>query len=141
MLDQNVGLLCRAVMRAKEKSRFSVVAWVILPDHFHAIIDSPDGDTAKIVQRVKLSFSLQYQRASRHSGKVWQHRYWDHIIRSEHDLRRHMDYIHRNPVKHGLVKCPVEWRLSSFRRYVRAGCYDTNWMGGAVENEADGYGE
>jgi len=78
-----------------------MIAWAILPDHFHVIIDSPDGDTPKIVQRVKLSFSLQWQRLSGRNGPIWQHRYWDHIIRSEEDMKRHVDYIHYNPVKHG----------------------------------------
>jgi putative transposase len=127
VLDQRADLLFRATRRAQRQSRFDLIAWVVLPDHLHAVIKTPDGDTARIVQRVKLSFSFQWQRISGNFGPVWQHRYWDHIIRSDEDLRRHIDYIHYNPVKHGLVGSPKEWPLSSFLRFVRRGIYDVDW--------------
>lgn len=47
------------------------------------------------------------------TGRIWQNRFWDHIIRDEDDLRRHVDYIHFNPVKHGIEKSPFEWKHSS----------------------------
>jgi putative transposase len=52
---------------------------------------------------------------------LWQPRFWDHLIRDPDDLARHIDYIHYNPVKHGLVPRPGEWPLSSFHRFVQAG--------------------
>lgn len=127
ILDKYSELFIRAVQRAKRKSRFAVVAWVILPDHFHVVIDCPDGDVPAIVQRVKLSFSLQYQRFTGEEGSVWQHRYWDHIIRSDGDMKRHVDYIHYNPVKHALTESSKEWPLSSFHRYLQTGHYDIDW--------------
>ncbi|MCP4686278.1 MAG: transposase [bacterium] len=138
ILVQNERLLHRAVVRAKLKSRFTVLAWVVLPDHCHAVLYTPGDDTAKIMQRIKLSFALQYRNGSgaanrrvrlrtRPADGVWQHRYWDHIIRTDEDLRRHMDYIHFNPVKHGLAVRPETWELSSFRRYLRRGYYELGW--------------
>ena len=118
-----------------------MIAWVILPDHFHAVIDNPDGDTAKIVQRVKLSFSLQFQRVSDWNGPIWQHRYWDHIIRSGKDLARHVDYIHYNPVKHGLTDSPGQWRLSSFSRYLRIGHYPGDWGMASIDSGDGLFGE
>jgi putative transposase len=58
---------------------------------------------------------------------VWQRRFWEHQIRDERDLIQHVEYIHYNPVKHGLVKAPGEWEHSSFHRYVRKGFYDQEW--------------
>jgi putative transposase len=113
----------------------------VLPDHLHAIIHSPDGVTAKIVQRVKHSFSLQYQRWSGKDGPIWQHRYWDHIIRSQEDMKRHLDYIHYNPVKHGLTDSPKKWPLSSFRRYLRRGAYDSDWGENIPKPGEDTFGE
>jgi len=141
VLDRHVGLLFRAVRKAKRKSRFTVVAWVVLPDHFHAIIDSPDGDISAIVQRIKLSFALQWRRLSKADGGIWQHRYWDHIIRSEEDMARHVDYVHINPVKHGLVGSTKQWRFSSFHGFRRAGHYDADWGEGGVSADNDVYGE
>ena len=127
ILVDNFSLLAQAVRRARQRSRFTVMAWVVIPEHIHALILTPNGDTNKIVQRVKLSFSLLLRKASGSNGPFWQHRYWDHIIRSEDDMRRHIDYIHYNPVKHGLTDSPSEWALSSFRKYLKRGMYQTDW--------------
>ncbi|MFH1374872.1 MAG: transposase [bacterium] len=141
VLDQHAELLLRAVRRAVRQSRFALIAWVVLPDHLHAIIDSPDGDISRIVQRVRLSFSLQWQRRSRRNGPIWQPRYWDHIIRSEKDMKRHVDYVHYNPVRHGLMDSPRKWRLSSFRRFQRAGVYNADWGENQITVGDDEFGE
>ena len=66
-------------------------------------------------------------RQKRREAAVWQRRFWEHTIRDQEDLNRHLDYIHYNPVKHGLVKCAAEWPWSSFHRYVRMGYYEEGW--------------
>jgi putative transposase len=58
---------------------------------------------------------------------VWQRRYYEHAIRDEDDWRRHMDYLHYNPVKHGLVRSVAEWPWSSFRRSIKRGLYAEDW--------------
>jgi putative transposase len=68
---------------------------------------------------------------------ICQRRYWEHMIRDEEDMRLHVDYIHYNPVKHGLVERVVDWEWSSFHRYVRMGYYEAEW-GGAVGKELEG---
>jgi putative transposase len=60
---------------------------------------------------------------------VWQRRFWEHTLRDENDLERHIEYIHYNPVKHGLVKSVCEWPWSSFHRYVQMGLYTLDWGG------------
>jgi putative transposase len=70
-------------------------------------------------------------RLKRGEAAIWQRRFWEHTIRDEADLRRHRDYIHFNPVKHGLVRRVCDWRWSSFHRYVKLGWYPNDW-GGAV---------
>jgi|SRR5947209_2417666 len=64
---------------------------------------------------------------------IWQRRYWEHTIRDDRDLAAHLDYIHFNPVKHGLVEHPAEWPHSSFRRCVAGGLYPAGWMRSAGE--------
>jgi len=58
---------------------------------------------------------------------VWQRRFWEHQIGNEVDFVRHVEYIHYNPVKHGLVRSPCDWPYSSFHRYVKQGIYDSDW--------------
>jgi putative transposase len=61
------------------------------------------------------------------NGRLWQHRFWDHVIRNENDYVRHVDYIHYNPVKHGLTPSPFEYELSSINRWAARGYYDRTW--------------
>ena len=59
--------------------------------------------------------------------RVWQRRYWEHTIRDDEDLRRHIDYIHYNPVKHGHARSVAEWPHSSFKRHVARGWLPGDW--------------
>ena len=59
--------------------------------------------------------------------KVWQRRFWEHLLRNEKDCQVHMDYIHYNPVKHGYVQSPYDWPSGSFRRAVKQGLYPADW--------------
>jgi len=138
---QHAEFFARALHRAHQRSLFSLIAWVVLPDHFHAVLYAPNGDTSRIVQQVKQSFSRQHRSLTGTGGPVWQHRYWDHIIRSEEDMKRHIDYIHYNPVKHGLVLSPGAWALTSFRRYLRLGIYQSDWGEMQKEDIRKGFGE
>jgi putative transposase len=63
-------------------------------------------------------------------GSIWQRRFWEHQIRDPKDYNAHVDYIHYNPVKHGLAKAPKDWKYSSFSRYVKDGFYDREWGAG-----------
>jgi len=93
------------------------------------------------MQSVKQSFLMQFHERTGHSGKVWQYRFWDHIVRDEDDLRRHLDYIHYNPVKHGMVTDPFAYYLSSAVVYLNRGQYERNW-GTTSEPDLGGeYGE
>lgn len=133
ILVDHSDLLFRAMCRAVRKTRILIVAWVILPDHFHILVDACNGRVDKFVHLVKLSFVYQFKiRCGKHVP-IWQHRYWDHIVRSEQDLNNHIDYIHFNPVKHGLCNCPSEWRHSSLGRFKRRGQYEPDW-GSVVRN-------
>jgi putative transposase len=59
----------------------------------------------------------------------------------EDDLARHLDYIHWNPVKHGLAKCAVEWPYSTFHRFVAASVYPPDWGISESENDSGPFGE
>lgn len=58
---------------------------------------------------------------------IWQRRFWEHRIQDEVDFMRHVDYIHYNPVSHGLVEAPKDWAYSSFHRFVQNGMYVEDW--------------
>jgi len=66
-------------------------------------------------------------RQQKGERNIWQRRFWEHVIRDEHDLSNHIDYIHFNPVKHGLTDLPEKWKDSSFLKFVHDGYYPANW--------------
>jgi putative transposase len=65
----------------------------------------------------------------RNESTIWQRRFWEHQIRDEFDMEKHVDYIHFNPVRHGQVRQVGEWPYSTFHRYVRDGIYSGDWAG------------
>lgn len=119
--------------------RFDAI--VVLPDHLHCVWRLPEGDAdnADRWKRIKTGFSRQLPsseyvssvRRSRGERGIWQRRYWEHLIRDEQDLCRHIDYVHINPFKHGLVNRVADWPYSSFHRYVRLGGLPIDWAGDA----------
>jgi putative transposase len=118
-------------------------AMVLLPDDLHMLWRLPEGDLEysarlpvlkKRFTRAYLSGGgreaevLRGQRRHRLRG-VWQRRFWEHTIRDGRDFRLHLDYIHLNPVKHGLTDRPADWAWSSFHWYVKLRWYDQDWCG------------
>ena len=77
----------------------------------------------------------------RNESTIWQRRFWEHIIRDDTDFIRHMDYIHFNPVKHGLVTRVKDWPYSTFHQYVHDGVYPENWGGAGDLTRDENFGE
>lgn len=124
---ENKDLLILTIENVKNEIPFEVFAFVILPDHFHLIIQSSNDESnfSKILQLIKGRFTYQYKIVNKIKNplSLWQRRFWDHIIRDENDLKNHLDYIHWNPVKHGYVHQPNEWVDSSFQNWINRGLY------------------
>lgn len=122
---------------------FHTLAWVLMPDHYHAIWVMPSGDSdySKRWRRIKEEFTKAFLKAggveqsqspSRHrSGErgIWQRRFWEYTIRDEADLERCVDYIHCNPQHHGLVDQLLDWKWSSYHDFVQQGQYPKGWEG------------
>jgi putative transposase len=121
----------RETMRAvKEIHPFNMIAFVFLPDHFHLLIRvSPDTDISQIMHSIKRNFTLNYKRAHAITDKLtlWQHGFWDHVLRNEQDFVNHLHYIHYNAVKHGRVTTPEAYPHSSYMEYVNREWYDIGW--------------
>lgn len=136
---QTIALLRTAFRTVKAKHPFTIDAIVVLPDHLHCLWTLPEED-ANFSTRwrlIKSEFSrhcpdpykrqCSKSRQSKGEQAVWQRRFWEHRIQDESDLIQHVDYIHYNPVKHGLVEAPKDWAYSSFHRFVREGVYAEDW--------------
>lgn len=106
-----------------------IVAVAVLPEHLHAaVIRMPDDDAnySRLWREIKKGFARRLPVAW---PSLWQPRFWEHTIRDDADLRAHVDYVHFNPVKHGLVSRVMDWPFSSFHRHVRMGWLPADWGG------------
>ncbi len=137
--EANVTLMREAFKFVISKHPFIIDAFVMLPDHLHCIWTLPenDGDFSMRWRQIKSYFSKQCQdefrgiqtsaRLKKGEQAVWQRRFWEHQIRDDLDFIRHVEYIHYNPIKHGLVNAPKAWPYSTFHRYVKQGIYHCDW--------------
>ena len=136
-------MLRQAVLEARRRHPFRLDGMVLLPDHLHVLMRLPEGeqDYSRRIAAVKRNFTKAYLAAGRPEGKnsdarrrkrcrgIWQDRFYEHWIRDYADFKRHLDYIHVNPVKHALAATPGDWPWSSFHRYLRLGWYEPDWCG------------
>ena len=126
--SDSVGRLREAFRHVRTRHPFRIDAIAVLPDHLHAVWTLPGGD-ADYSTRWRLIKS-RFTRGYVSTGAIWQNRFWEHVIRDERDLAAHIDYIHFNPVKHGLVQRAADWPHSSFHRYAASGVYGADWGSG-----------
>ena len=134
--------LHRALMECGENRPFLIDAIVLLPDHLHLLCTLPvnDLDYSARIAAIKAFFTRAYlsgggEEQSRSASRlahrrrgVWQRRFWEHAVENQDDFNQHADYIHYNPVKHRLARCPHQWEHSSFSKWVAVGKYEANWQ-------------
>jgi len=142
LLVAHVAALREAVRAVRARRPFHIEAWVVLPDHMHAVWTLPaeDTDYSDRWKAIKIAFAkalpkterLSPVRAAKGERGIWQRRFWEHTIRDERDYAAHVDCVHINPVKHGLVAREGDWPYSSFHRYLAEGVYAPDWAGQGV---------
>ena len=124
-LTQNVEILRDAVRKTRAERPFSIDAFVVLPDHLHAVWTLSEGDTdystrwsvikARVSREMPFCPRRQSHMARREHG-FWQRRFWEHHIRTEAEKAVYIEYCWNNPLKHGLVETLADWPYSSWHR-------------------------
>lgn len=148
LLVREIDTLRAVVRRVRQRYPFVINAWVVLPEHLHRVLTLPPGDSDFSVRwrLIKSGFSRALPKTERVSAVrqasgergIWQRHFWEHLIRDDLDYQRHVDYVHVNPVKHGLVKRVVDWPYSTFHRDVEAGLYPAEWCGNCDDEVGGG---
>lgn len=139
LLVREIEALRTAVRKTRAERPFHIDGWVVMPDHMYCVWTLPPGDDdySNRIKSIKIRFAravprTEFRNAAR-SDKgergIWQRRFWEHTIRDERDYAHHMDYLHFNPVKHGVVTRVADWPHSSFHRCVANGLYPADWGG------------
>jgi putative transposase len=126
-------LFLKSLEKIRQRYQFVVVGFVVMPEHVHLLISEPEkGNPSVVIQALKLAFLKRLFPTSlkkrEKSGTLqlfadpppkhfWQRRFYDFNVWSAHKRIEKLRYMHRNPVKRGLVETPDQWRWSSFRAY------------------------
>lgn len=149
-------MLREVVCEVRRQYPFKVYGWVLLPNHTHCIWVLPENDNnySKRWGLIKARFSKKAKDLFHHEewmtdskrkyreATIWQRRFWEHTIRNERDLQTHLDYLHYNPVKHGLVKNVRDWPYSTFHSFVKNGFYPADWCANDTDDvRASDFGE
>jgi putative transposase len=157
LADRSSDLLVREIDRLRRiyqvvqtRRPFTTDAICVLPNHLHALWSLPvdDTDFASRLMLIKSGFSRglpataarSVSKRTKREKDIWQRRYWEHAIRDDWDFERHVNYIHFNAVKNGLVSRVADWPHSSFHRYIERGILSADW-GGDVENLTGRFGD
>jgi len=122
ILVENIDALRDSFRESKKYYRYSIDAIVVLPDHIHMIITPKvTSEYPKIIRTIKYNFSTKVKTVSEQSvardkkgmNPIWQKRYYEHTIRNEKDYIRCIEYMQKNPIKHGLTKNNTKWKYTS----------------------------
>ena len=135
ILINNIELIRKSFKYVSTKYPFEIYAISILKDHIHLILKLENNKNySEIIRLIKYYFSIHINKQfnpseskikKREKG-IWQRRYWEHTIRNNNDLNKHLDYIHYNSYKHYNIT-PQNWKYSSFNKFVKLGLYESNW--------------
>lgn len=135
ILIDNIELLRSSFKYVKTKHLFEIYACVVLKDHMHLIIKIDKNENySEIIRKTKYYFSIKMvknlhiseSKINKREKGIWQRRFWEHTIRDDNDLNKHLDYIHFNPYKHYQIS-PKDWEYSTFKKFVKLGYYEENW--------------
>ena len=135
ILINNIDILRQSFKYALNKYTFEIYSICILKDHLHMILKLENSkDYSEIIRLIKYYFSrklnisekLTESKLKKREKGIWQRRFWEHTIRDEEDLNKHLDYIHYNSYKHYEIT-PINWNFSSFKKFVSLNFYPENW--------------
>jgi putative transposase len=131
LLTDHFSAFGEAMRQARIRKPFHVDAWIVLPDHAHAIWTLPPGDhdCATRWRAVKIAFSKALNKAMPGSvklsagcdGTIWERHYRDHRVSDDEEYGTLVDYLHSDAVRHGHCQHPADWQWSSLHRFVAAG--------------------
>ncbi len=129
--------LREAIVETQSRYPYESIAFCLMPEHLHCMWKLPEDDANYSIRwaMIKGLFTRRYRGPTSRPGAatasrvrkgeacIRQRRFWEHRIRDERDLQKHINYIHWNPVKHGLVARLEDWPWSTYHRYVKEGFY------------------
>lgn len=119
--DRACDMFLESLEAMRQRYGFRVYGYVVMPEHAHLLVSEPEVEVlATAIKALKISVARRRMRQENGDPTFWQKRYYDHNVRNSESFVEKLRYIHRNPVKRGLVEQPRDWKWSSFRHYMSA---------------------
>ena len=116
--DTEYPLMIEALEGARKRLGFLLYGYVLMPDHWHALIWTGYPLTiSEVIHDVKKVSALRLHQRRGGEGPMWQHQFWDRFVRHAKEFGDRLAYVHLNPVRKGLVAKPENWRWSSNNNY------------------------
>ncbi len=142
LLVDEIDALRAAYVSVQQHRPFICDAFVVLPDHLHAVWTLPPDDLdfstrwaqfkGLFTKRIRQRCAVTHSKARKREAGIWQRRFWEHCIRDEADFAAHVEYCWTNPVKHGHAAHPLAWPHSSIHRDIRRGVVPADWSGSPI---------
>ena len=108
--------LLRLYLAERDRGNTDLHGYVIMPNHYHVLFTlKKETSVSALVRRVHSFFGRRCRQVVRVTGRVWQRRFYDHVIRDQEDAEAKLAYMHANPFTAGLTDDPVAYRWSSYR--------------------------
>ena len=136
--EDNRSMVVDFLHQGAKEATGELIAWVVMPDHLHCLVRQGKQSFSRWIASFKRRVNREI---TPRDGTIWQNRFWEHRVRDNADLWKHIDYIHANPVRAGLVEDPLEYEASSFRLFVERGDYPQDWMCESIEEDGSRFGE
>ena len=116
--DDEYPMMIAALEESRRKLAFRLCGYVLMPDHWHALIGVGHPLTiSRVVQDIKWTSARRLNRHRNNTGPLWQHQFWDRFVRHDEEFSHRLAYMHLNPVRKGLVKHPEDWKWSSHNNF------------------------
>jgi putative transposase len=97
-------IFCQLLSDSENKNNCQWLTWVLMPDHFHGLLQlNHDSSMAVIIRQLKSKSAIKINNYLNQQGSLWQHAYFDHAIRKEEDLKSISRYIVANPLRANIV--------------------------------------
>jgi len=113
--EPRVAALVEKVIRFHHGRRFELLAWVVMPNHVHALIQVGQTPLTRIVQNWKSIVAVEANKLLGRTGRFWQPDYWDRYMRDAGQATKAVRYVENNPVKANFCRTPEDWPFSSAR--------------------------
>jgi REP element-mobilizing transposase RayT len=135
--EPDFARLARALNRARALRPFYLTAWVFLPHHWHCIGAPLYPVTISLaMQSVKQNSMSAVNERPAGGGELWQPKFLDRALRTVKEYNEEVEYLHRNPVRAGLVSRPEDWRWSSYNEHADMSAEEQNERCGLIVDRA-----